>query len=112
MTLAVMTLRVCMFCTLTFNNADRWSFGICLWEIFALGGTPYPAIPVEQLLDFLTDGNRMENPRDFPLEIYKIMQDCWQEEPDKRPKFNQISQSIGGILEQRASQVRPFSRGF
>ena len=50
----------------------------------------------------------MENPRDCPTEIYKIMQDCWQEGPDKRPKFDQISQSIGRILEQRASQVRPF----
>ena len=97
-----------MFLTLTFKNKCRWSFGICLWEIFTLGGTPYPTIPVEELLDFLNDGNRMENPRDCPSEIYKIMQDCWQEGPDKRPKFDQISQSIGTILEQRASQVRPF----
>ncbi|CAH3174963.1 unnamed protein product, partial [Porites lobata] len=90
------------------EKSDAWSFGICLWEIFTLGGTPYPTIPVEELLDFLNDGNRMENPRDCPSEIYKIMQDCWQEGPDKRPKFDQISQSIGTILEQRASQVRPF----
>ena len=54
----------------------------------------------------------MENPRDCPSEIYKIMQDCWQEGPDKRPKFDQISQSIGTILEQRASQVKPFSTVF
>ena len=54
----------------------------------------------------------MENPRDCPSEIYKIMQDCWQEGPDKRPKFDQISQSIGTILEQRASQVRPFCTVF
>ncbi|XP_073254166.1 fibroblast growth factor receptor 4-like [Porites lutea] len=86
------------------EKSDVWSFGICLWEIFTLGGTPYPTIPVEELLDFLNDGNRMENPRDCPSEIYKIMQDCWQEGPDKRPKFDQISQSIGTILEQRASQ--------
>ncbi|CAH3192608.1 unnamed protein product, partial [Porites evermanni] len=89
------------------EKSDVWSFGICLWEIFTLGGTPYPAIPVEELLDFLNDGKRMENPRDCPSEIYKIMQDCWQEGPDKRPKFDQISQSIGTILEQQASQVRP-----
>ncbi|CAH3177742.1 unnamed protein product [Porites lobata] len=86
------------------EKSDVWSFGICLWEIFTLGGTPYPTIPVEELLGFLNDGNRMENPRDCPSEIYKIMQDCWQEGPDKRPKFDQISQSIGTILEQRASQ--------
>ena len=40
------------------------------------------------------------------------MQDCWQEGPDKRPKFDQISQSIGTILEQRASQVRPIFYSF
>ena len=53
----------------------------------------------------------MQNPRDCPPEIYKIMQDCWQEGPDKRPKFDQISQLIGTIIEQRASQVRPWGKG-
>ena len=82
-----------------------WSFGICLWEIFTLGGTPYPGIPTDQLLDFLSDGHRMEQPQNCPLEIYTIMRDCWLKEPDQRPTFTHFSERIGRILELRASEV-------
>ena len=64
---------------------------------------------MECLLDFLSDGKRMENPQNCPSEIYNIMQDCWLEDRDKRPEFARISFLIGKILEQRASQVSPFS---
>ena len=37
------------------------------------------------------------------------MRDCWLEDRDKRPEFARISFLIGRILEQRASQVSPFS---
>ena len=64
---------------------------------------------MEYLLDFLSDGKRMENPQNCPSEIYNIMQNCWLEDRDKRQEFAQISILIGKILEQRASQVSPFS---
>ena len=51
----------------------------------------------------------MENPQKCPPEIYNIMQNCWLEDRDNRPEFAQISILIGKILEQRASQVSPFS---
>ncbi|XP_073254161.1 fibroblast growth factor receptor 1-like [Porites lutea] len=86
------------------EKSDVWSFGILLWEIFTLGGAPYPTVPMECLLDFLSDGKRMENPQNCPSEIYNIMQNCWLEDRDKRPEFAQISILIGKILEQRASQ--------
>ena len=63
---------------------------------------------MEYLLDFLSDGKRMENPQNCPSEIYDIMQNCWLEDRYKRPEFAQISLSIGRILEQRASKVSPF----
>jgi len=86
------------------EKSDIWSYGICLWEIFTLGGTPYPGIPMEQLLDFLSDGHRMEQPQNCPLEIYTIMRDCWLKESDQRPKFVQLSERIGRILESEASK--------
>lgn len=86
------------------EKSDVWSFGVCLWEIFTLGGAPYPSLPTEQLLDFLSEGDRMEQPHNCPLDMYTIMRDCWEQDPDMRPTFAQLSERIGRILELHVSK--------
>ncbi|XP_053574627.1 platelet-derived growth factor receptor beta [Bombina bombina] len=87
-----------------FNNlyttlSDVWSFGILLWEIFTLGGTPYPELPMnEQFYNAIRRGYRMSKPAYASEEIYEIMQKCWDEKFEKRPQFSQLVALTGNLL--------------
>jgi len=37
--------------------------------------------------------------------MYTIMRDCWEQNPDIRPTFAQLSERIGRIIELHASKV-------
>ena len=84
---------------------NRWSFGILLWETFTLGGTPYPGLPTEQLLDYLSDGKRMDMPAKCPLDVYTVMRDCWIHEPEQRPHFTTLTERLAKILEKHTTAV-------
>ena len=84
---------------------NRWSFGILLWETFTLGGTPYPGLPTDQLLDYLSDGKRMDMPAKCPLEVYTVMRDCWIHEPEQRPHFTTLTERLANILEKHTTTV-------
>lgn len=70
------------------NKSDMWSFGILLWEIFSYGRVPYPKIPVNEVLGYIEQGNRMEKPDGCPDEIYAIMKEAWLFDRTLRPTFN------------------------
>ncbi|XP_035228151.1 fibroblast growth factor receptor 3-like [Stegodyphus dumicola] len=79
-------------------KSDVWSFGILLFEIFTLGGTPYPTIPCEKLYQKLKDGHRLDKPDQCPMDIYMLMRHCWLEDPVDRPTFTEIARILDSIL--------------
>ncbi|XP_050006116.1 mast/stem cell growth factor receptor Kit isoform X1 [Alexandromys fortis] len=81
-------------CVYTFES-DVWSYGIFLWELFSLGSSPYPGMPVDsKFYKMIKEGFRMLSPEHAPAEIYDVMKTCWDADPLKRPTFKQVVQLI------------------
>uniref|UniRef100_A0A8C4T1H5 Fibroblast growth factor receptor 2 n=1 Tax=Erpetoichthys calabaricus TaxID=27687 RepID=A0A8C4T1H5_ERPCA len=80
------------------HQSDVWSFGVLMWEIFTLGGSPYPGIPVEELFKLLKEGHRMDKPGNCTNELYMMMRDCWHAISSQRPTFKQLVEDLDRIL--------------
>ncbi|XP_070574497.1 fibroblast growth factor receptor 3-like [Ptychodera flava] len=71
-------------------EGDRWSYGILLWEIGSLGGSPLMDVPVEDLIEYLQKGGRPVKPEGCTTTAYQIMQRCWHEDRYERPTSDQL----------------------
>ncbi|KAM6986254.1 angiopoietin-1 receptor [Aplochiton taeniatus] len=87
------------------SNSDVWSYGVLLWEIVSLGGTPYCGLTCAELYEKLPQSYRLEKPLNCDDEVYDLMRQCWREKPYERPSFSQIMVSLNRMLEERKTYV-------
>ncbi|NXV81314.1 RIPK1 kinase, partial [Atlantisia rogersi] len=77
------------------EKSDVYSFGIVIWAIFA-NKEPYEhGINETQICFGIIHGNRPDIEEitvKCPKEIIDLMKQCWEQEPEKRPTFAEISQ--------------------
>ncbi|XP_039341152.1 macrophage colony-stimulating factor 1 receptor isoform X1 [Mauremys reevesii] len=86
-------------------QSDVWSYGILLWEIFSLGKSPYPGMLVNsKFYSMVKQGYQMARPDFAPMEMYRIMQACWNLQPTRRPTFDQICHFIQKQLDANKEQ--------
>uniref|UniRef100_A0AAQ5Y777 Tyrosine-protein kinase n=1 Tax=Amphiprion ocellaris TaxID=80972 RepID=A0AAQ5Y777_AMPOC len=79
------------------SESDVWSYGILLWETFSLGVCPYPGMTNQQAREQVEKGYRMACPQRCPDDVYKLMQRCWQYNPEDRPKFSELQRDLAAI---------------
>lgn len=48
------------------------------------------------MIDLIDKGERLPQPTDCPDDVYHIMQQCWQHDPSKRPKFQDLKELFSG----------------
>lgn len=58
---------MCKFSKKILENFS-WSFGVLMFEIITLGGTPYPGVQPDDMLDLLESGVRIPQPDNCPDE--------------------------------------------
>lgn len=81
------------------HKSDVWAFGVTLWELMTYGEKPYEkqgfrAKDVKQVLEFLLNGDRLEQPTICSLEVYMEMFKCWIKEPESRPSFKDLAEQF------------------
>ncbi|XP_033742928.1 vascular endothelial growth factor receptor 1-like isoform X3 [Pecten maximus] len=87
------------------TKSDVWSYGIFLWELFSLGGSPYPGVEInEKFIDLVKGGYIMDKPYYASEEMYKVMKATWRHDPDDRPSFSGLASLMGDFLEANVKQ--------
>ena len=77
------------------SQSDVWAFGVVLWEIFSLGMLPYAGLQFDDsFVRRLQNGYRMEKPELAPNFIGQLMADCWKTQPNQRPTFSQLEETL------------------
>ena len=79
------------------QQSDIWAFGVVLYEIMTRGQTPFPEMTNEEVLDNVIRGYRMPSPVYCREDMYMLMQECWNEDPSRRPAFEDIATTLGDI---------------
>ena len=81
------------------SQSDVWSFGVVLWELFSLGQMPYPGMSLNQLVQGLKNGYRMDKPEYATNKISQIMTECWNVDPSQRPTFRQLEETLSNQID-------------
>lgn len=67
-----------------------WSYGVTLWEMYALGEQPFDGMSGQQSADLVARGGRLARPPGCQADVYALMLRCWSVDPSLRPTFHEV----------------------
>ena len=78
-------------------EGDIWSFGIVMWEVFSFALQPYYGKSNEDVTEAIRRGMTLNRPDDCPIEIYRLMKECWTLDPAERISFPELWDSLSSL---------------
>mmetsp|Transcript_31249 Transcript_31249/g.71940 ORF Transcript_31249/g.71940 Transcript_31249/m.71940 type:complete len:428 (-) Transcript_31249:90-1373(-) len=93
------------------EKVDVHSFGILLWEMASLSRA-YAGCNRRQLMDNVIHGGERPIVLDWwPVPLQRLMESCWEEEPDRRPTMKQVVEILEGIMDEYQMTKSPRREG-
>ncbi|CAG8512816.1 28476_t:CDS:10, partial [Gigaspora margarita] len=65
-------------------KSNIYSLGVLLWQVSS-SLKPYKSLSTVEMVEHITNGKREEPIFGTPVKYHELYQDCWQDNPDKRP---------------------------
>jgi hypothetical protein len=102
------------------SKSDAWSFGVTVWEIFALcTAPPYPHLDDDEVEDSLEDVGVSRDaygdaaslglnlvPPELPAEARALVATCFRRRPEERPGFADLHRALATAVSNMASTFR------
>ena len=80
------------------TKSDVWSFGILLYEMITCDSLPYTGLRNRDVGLKVIKGYRLPKPCSCPESLYEIMQACWNEQPEHRPTFKELQNTMTNMV--------------
>jgi serine/threonine protein kinase len=80
------------------EKVDIYSFGIILWQMLT-GETPFDGMSKAVYMERVALGGlRPSIPRDVPKDLTMLIQQCWDQDPKRRPSCTVILAALDGLI--------------
>ncbi|VDN01444.1 unnamed protein product [Thelazia callipaeda] len=80
------------------KESDIWAFGVLLWEIYENGEIPYRGLTNMEIRSYVIHSqNRLDIPKNAPPKVKRLIAQCWEENPSRRPTVHELKNTIQGI---------------
>ncbi|NXS76677.1 JAK3 kinase, partial [Pandion haliaetus] len=76
--------------------ADKWSFGVTLWEIFSGGNMPVNLLEPQKKLDFYQSNLQLPTPK--WTELATLVAQCMDYRPHHRPCFRALIRDLNSLI--------------
>ena len=83
------------------EKTDVWAFGVAMWEVFMLAKVqPFDEMTDQEVIDNAVNPEKMkvmQRPVHCPEEVYEVMLQCWEKDPEKRINFEDVYSSLASL---------------